>query len=74
MSDIADAASDIEQQHRDRALQQAAAARASEAPLEHDGVRLCLDCHDPIEHARLAALPTAVRCTECQAYNDRGSR
>ncbi len=74
MSDFADAASDIEQQHRDRALQQAAAVRSSEAPLEQDGVRLCLDCHDPIVAARLAAQPTAVRCTECQAYNDRGTR
>ncbi len=35
-------------------------------PLERAGVRVCLDCHNPINPARLCALPQSVRCVECQ--------
>ena len=31
----------------------------------------CDDCGDPIEAARLDALPTATRCLSCQARNGR---
>lgn len=40
-----------------------AAAPAGERP----GLRVCVDCPDPIEAARIAASPTAIRCTACQA-------
>jgi phage/conjugal plasmid C-4 type zinc finger TraR family protein len=37
----------------------------------------CDDCGEPIESARLEALPTAIRCLSCQAKNvkaDRGGK
>jgi phage/conjugal plasmid C-4 type zinc finger TraR family protein len=45
--------------------------RAVEAPLEVAGVRLCLDCRDPVGVARLQANPHAVRCIDCQTDHDR---
>ncbi len=45
-----------------------AAARAMNAapPAERPGPRICIDCPDQIEAARLAANPGALRCTPCQ--------
>jgi DnaK suppressor protein len=34
----------------------------------------CDDCGEPIEGARLDALPTAIRCLSCQAANGKGER
>lgn len=53
-----------------------AAARAGhgETPHEADGVRWCLDCEAPIDPRRLEAMPTAVRCTDCQAFHTRSLR
>jgi DnaK suppressor protein len=34
----------------------------------------CDDCGEPIEGARLDALPTAVRCLSCQSKNGRTDR
>lgn len=45
--------------------------RPQEAPLEEDGVRLCLECETPIIKARLAAYPGAVRCIRCQEREER---
>lgn len=50
---------------------QAAAAAVTEAPLVRDGVRLYVDCEDPILTARLAHAPHAVRCVECQQDHER---
>jgi len=33
--------------------------------------RLCCDCGEEIEPARLKVMPFAVRCTECQAKHER---
>lgn len=30
------------------------------------GQRLCLDCGEPIDPRRLAALPGCIRCCDCQ--------
>jgi phage/conjugal plasmid C-4 type zinc finger TraR family protein len=35
-------------------------------PVYVDGVACCRDCGEPIPAARLAALPDAERCAECQ--------
>jgi RNA polymerase-binding transcription factor len=32
---------------------------------------LCLDCGEPIPHARLDANPTALRCADCQGRRER---
>jgi RNA polymerase-binding transcription factor DksA len=34
----------------------------------------CDDCGEPIEAARLDALPTAIRCLSCQATNAKAER
>jgi RNA polymerase-binding transcription factor DksA len=34
----------------------------------------CDDCGEPIEGARLDALPTAIRCLSCQATNGKAER
>lgn len=36
-----------------------------------DGIVVCRDCGDPIDPRRLARLPNAARCTECQGYVER---
>lgn len=72
MADLTDAASELEQWQRDQALQQARPVNSTETPLRVKGVRLCLDCRDPINPQRIAIAPTAVRCTECQGYHDKG--
>lgn len=43
-------------------------------PLMMDGVRVCLDCGYPIDAARTAAQPQAVRCVECQSIYERRHR
>ena len=72
MTDLLDAASELEQWHRDQAL---AAARQpqppGEAPRTRRGKRLCLDCDQAIDKRRLAIVPAAARCAECQAYHDK---
>lgn len=64
--DIANARADEHLQrdlanHRNRPL---------ETPLVLDGVRVCKDCEEPIEPERLRAVPTAVRCVDCQSRKD----
>lgn len=36
-------------------------------PVEHDGVRCCAECDEPIPKTRLAVWPQAIRCADCQA-------
>lgn len=31
----------------------------------------CVDCGEPIEPARLAAMPKALRCVDCQSRHER---
>lgn len=65
--DEADYAKEAELADRQRALDaQQERAREHEAPRERDGVRVCLDCGDPIEPARLRARPESVRCVWCK--------
>lgn len=34
----------------------------------------CIDCPDKISEARLAAVPNALRCTDCQASKEASER
>lgn len=45
-----------------------------QASLAEDGEDICIDCDDPIEPARKAALPSAERCIHCQAQHERNMR
>ena len=81
MADFADEASYIEERHREYALAAQAAARSGAvhhaiAGASHDPVRPrdCDDCGDWIDQARLRVLPTAARCTACQAASERRMR
>jgi len=67
--DAVDKAQAREDELRDEAIA-SARNRPREAPRTVGGVRLCLDCDDPINEQRLAANPQAVRCAECQEKHE----
>jgi len=64
--DVADDAQQAEALYRDAAIAAAQeSVPAGEQCREH-GVIVCADCGRPIPAARLAAVPGATRCRECQ--------
>jgi len=65
LADKNDVATQIEETERERIIN-AHKYRPVETPLEIYGVRVCKNCEETIEPARLAALPTSVRCVFCQ--------
>lgn len=67
MTDEMDRASGLEMADRERALN-ARLNRVKEAP-EESGV--CNDCGDAIDPARIAVLPDAVTCIDCQTLRER---
>lgn len=70
--DELDRAKELEMADRESALnRQLEQAKETETPLERDGVRVCLDCGDPIDPKRLAARPEAVRCVWCKYIKER---
>lgn len=73
--DEADHAKDLEMADRQRALDaQMARAHETEMPRERHGVRVCLNCHEPIDPARLKARPESVRCIWCQHLREHWQR
>lgn len=68
--DLYDAATLLEEAERERILK-AHAERTHEVPLVIKGVRLCVDCQTEIDKQRIKAVPTCVRCFECQHYDDK---
>lgn len=75
MADIFDRASALEQQERDASIaRRQEVAAAHDTPFEIEGVRVCADCFEPISKHRLEALPTAVRCIDCQELRERRLR
>lgn len=65
---------DIAQEHQAfqlRALLEQAGTKPGPDQFIKDGVVVCRECGDPIEARRLAALPTAAFCVECQGCLDR---
>lgn len=63
-------AADEAQKHTDAFLLEAVNARRAGSPEEqlrdNAGVVICKDCGEPIPRARLASIPDAVRCRDCQ--------
>lgn len=45
-----------------------------QAGLAEEGEDFCIECDDPIEPARKAALPSAERCIPCQKQYERKAR
>jgi len=64
MSDMADRAFDFEEEFRADRLRMLQRAAALDAP----GNVLCADCGEEIPESRRRALPSAIRCIECQAW------
>jgi len=67
MTDELDRASGLEMADREQALN-ARLNRVKEAP-EESG--FCNDCGEAIDPARIAALPDAVTCIDCQTLRER---
>jgi DnaK suppressor protein len=73
MDDL-DRAKDLELSHRKAALthQQEQAAQDNDTnPLIIDGVRVCVDCREPIPEERLKARPEAERCIDCKTTKEK---
>lgn len=59
-------------QHLEASMEKfrARAVRDEAYPANHKGPRACLVCGGAIPKARLAALPTATLCVECQRLRE----
>jgi len=66
MSDDADRASDLAERERGAALHRMTAAAKAAVDLT-----ACVVCGEDIPSTRRAAVPTAIRCTGCQADQER---
>ena len=68
--DAADYAQERELDYQADRLEQQRRAAALDVP----GNKLCADCTEEIPAARRLALPSAIRCIECQAFAERVGR
>lgn len=66
MSDLADLAVEREQELLDDLLREQQIAAALDAP----GNELCEDCGEEIPQTRRRAMPSAIRCIDCQAWTE----
>lgn len=66
---MADWIDEAQQLDADRRADALAAHRAARATAHATGI--CRDCGDPIDPERLAALPHAIRCLDCQRAAER---
>lgn len=69
--DVADEAALVEARHIEQSLANHKRQNKQQEPLVIDGERCCVDCDLPINKKRLAFIPTAVRCAECEGYHER---
>ncbi len=71
MADLADLAEQHEANARADAIARVTQARHESPCLNDDGERVCCECDALIPPARLAVLPHAVRCVQCQQMQER---
>lgn len=71
--DLADEAQAMEAAHLAAALAARPGLRAEAQERDRNGRVVCLDCGEPIPPARLAAVPDACRCVECQRAGEMAS-
>lgn len=69
MSRLVDMAADLEARERDDAI-----ARHRQRPVDEGGDGCCVDCDEPIDPRRLAAVPTAIRCAQHQNEYEKRQR
>jgi len=67
VSDFVDRAIECEEEVLADALRDQRRAAALDAP----GNEICADCGESIPEERRHALPSAIRCVECQAWAER---
>ena len=67
--DAADRAQEEEAAELDKHLDEQ--RRRAERALAGGGAEICADCHEPIPEERRRALPSAIRCINCQAWVER---
>lgn len=63
-------AAENEERQRQQAIADHA-GRTTEEQLIVDGVVVCRECDAPIPEQRLAHVPDAVRCIDCQAFHEK---
>jgi len=68
--DVTEEAQEFQAVYNARNLRDQQQAAALDAP----GADVCADCGEPIPAERREALPSAVRCVDCQEYNERTGR
>jgi RNA polymerase-binding transcription factor DksA len=61
----------VEETQAELAAHELQEVQAARARLQHHTFGTCRDCGDPIDAQRLALLPFASCCTECQARHER---
>ena len=64
-------AADRAQQEIDVELAERLERQARAAALDAPGAEICADCAEPIPAERRQAVPSAIRCINCQAYAER---
>lgn len=69
MPDILDRAAELEPRQREQAIK-AALKRPTEKPCQDGQGRYCVDCSTRIPDLRLAKVPFAVRCIDCQTLTE----
>ena len=69
MSDVFDQAQNLEEQHRSKAIA-AITNRTEPKAIDIDGHRYCIDCDAEINKKRIASIPNATRCIECQTLKE----
>lgn len=55
----------------DQAARDLSAIHAAQRRVEDGTYGICLDCGDPIEERRLAALPATLYCCACQSVHEK---
>ena len=73
MDDL-DRASHIETWQRDMALAEFKRRHPQPKQIMVNGKVVCMDCEEPICEKRLAGLPHAARCIDCQQDADKEQR
>lgn len=68
---LVDLLADIEYAAIDRHIETLRANEAALRAWHQGGYGLCADCGEPIPFERLRALPSALRCVDCEARRER---
>ena len=69
-----DAQSEVDEARISQASRELAQVMAALTRMGDGTYGICQDCGDPIEQARLLALPEVIYCTSCQSAHERAGR